>query len=375
MKNRVLKVTLNSFKGLLCKNCGMSKNLRHDAKILFFSVLFLALFLTGCTKKSAEPAKQAAVKASGKSQYTIGFSIDTLAIERWRRDCDVFMNTAKEKNANVIVQNAGNSIEEQIRQIQYLIDKKVDVIVIVAKKADSLTDVIKSARSHGIPVISYDRLIMNSDISLYVTVDSEKVGELMAAGLLKIDPNGKWFCIYGPQEDNNMAMIRSGVEKVIAGTSVNVDYVYYTDGWNYDLSYQEMSRLLKEGNIPTSVVCGNDAVANSVIQAVSEICPDKKINIVGQDADILNCQHIVSGRQTFTVYKPITELARISARIACELAAGKSVQELPDITSTIDNGYAQIPSAMLDPVAVDKENMDSVVIESGFHTYGEVYRN
>ena len=346
-------------------------------KMFFLTVasLFVFVFVAGCSKKNAEPAKQAAVKASGKSQYTIGFSIDTLAIERWRRDCDVFMNTAKEKNANVIVQNAGNSIEEQIRQIQYLIDKKVDVIVIVAKKADSLTDVIKSARSHGIPVISYDRLIMNSDISLYVTVDSEKVGELMAAGLLKIDPNGKWFCIYGPQEDNNMAMIRSGVEKVIAGTSVNVDYVYYTDGWNYDLSYQEMSRLLKEGNIPTSVVCGNDAVANSVIQAVSEICPDKKINIVGQDADILNCQHIVSGRQTFTVYKPITELARISARIACELAAGKSVQELPDITSTIDNGYAQIPSAMLDPVAVDKENMDSVVIESGFHTYGEVYRN
>ncbi len=346
-------------------------------KSLFFVVAVLSVFMlvVGCSKKSDEPANQASVKESGKSQYTIGFSIDTLAIERWRRDCDVFMNTAKEKNANVIVQNAGNSIEEQIRQIQYLIDKKVDVIVIVAKKADSLTDVIKNARSHGIPVISYDRLIMNSDISLYVTVDSEKVGELMAAGLLKIDPKGKWFCIYGPQEDSNMAMIRSGVENVIAGTTVNVDYVYYTDGWNYDLSYQEMSRLLREGNIPTSVVCGNDAVANSVIQAVSEICPDKKINIVGQDADILNCQHIVSGRQTFTVYKPITELARISARIACELAAGKSVQEISDITSTIENGYAQIPSVLLDPIAVDKDNMDSVVIESGFHTYGEVYRN
>lgn len=343
-------------------------------KYLFFAA-FLVLFLTGCTKKKDEPAKQASVKESGKSQYTIGFSIDTLAIERWRRDCDVFMNTAKEKNVNVIVQNAGNSLEEQIRQIQYLIDKKVDVIVIVAKKADSMTDVIKNARSHGIPVISYDRLITNADISLYVTVDSEKVGELMASGLLDIDPEGRWFCIYGPQEDNNMVMIRSGVDKVVTGKNVDIAYTYYTDGWNYDLSYREMSRLLREGDIPTSVVCGNDAVANSVIQAVSEICPDKKINIVGQDADILNCQHVVSGRQTFTVYKPITELARISARIACELAAGKSIQDIQDITTSIDNGYASIPSVMLDPVAVDKTNMDSVVIDSGFHTYGEVYRN
>ena len=349
--------------------------MNNRVKRISMFIVFLSLLLTGCKNKKAETKNVMSVKESGKSQYTIGFSIDTLAIERWRRDCDVFMNTAKEKNTNVIVQNAGNSLEEQIRQIQYLIDRKVDVIVIVAKKADSLTDVIKNARSHGIPVISYDRLIMDADISLYVTVDSEKVGELMASGLLKVDPKGTWFCIYGPQEDNNMAMIRSGVEKVVAGTDVNITYTYYTDGWNYDLSYNEMSRLLREGEIPTSVICGNDAVANSVIQAVSEICPDRKINIVGQDADILNCQHIVSGRQTFTVYKPITELAHISARIACELAAGKNVQELPDITSTIDNGYAQVPSVMLDPVAVDKDNMDSVVIESGFHTYGEVYRN
>ena len=356
----------------------MKKLIRRDNTkflTLIFLLLFLALILTGCAKKKEEPASQTSVKESGKAQYSIGFSIDTLAIERWRRDCDVFMNTAKERNANVIVQYAGNSTEEQIRQIQYLIDKKVDVIVIVAKKADSLTDVIKNARSHGIPVISYDRLITNADISLYVTVDSEKVGELMASGLLKIDPKGKWFCIYGPQEDNNMEMISSGVNKVVSGTDVNIAYTYYTDGWNYDLSYGEMSRLLKEGEIPTSVVCGNDALANSVIQAVSEICPDKKINIVGQDADILNCQHVVSGRQTFTIYKPITDLARISANIACELAAGKKVQDISEITSTIDNGFTQIPCVMLYPVTVDKDNMDSVVIESGFHTRGEVYRN
>ena len=344
--------------------------------ILITLLILFSISFTACSKKTSQwtrADKKNETETSAKK--TIGFSIDTLAIERWQRDLDVFMNKAKEMNADVIVQNAGNDIGEQKRQLMYLVDRDVDVIVVLPKDAESMSETIQKIKSRNIPVISYDRLITNADISLYVTVDSEKVGELMASGLLKIDPKGKWFCIYGPQEDNNMEMISSGVNKVVSGTDVNIAYTYYTDGWNYDLSYGEMSRLLKEGEIPTSVVCGNDALANSVIQAVSEICPDKKINIVGQDADILNCQHVVSGRQTFTIYKPITDLARISANIACELAAGKKVQDISDITSTIDNGFAQIPCVMLYPVTVDKDNMDSVVIESGFHTRGEVYRN
>lgn len=338
------------------------------------AVICLVMLACSCSVRKTASTGSVKVEEKGASSLSVGFSIDTLAIERWRRDCDVFMNTAKEKGFDVILQYAGNSIEEQIRQIQYLIDRKVDVIVIVAKKADSLTDVIKSARSHGIPVISYDRLIKNADVSIYITVDSEKVGEYMASSLLEIDPTGRWFCIYGPQEDNNMVMIRSGVEKIIQGSNVEITHVSYTEGWNYDLSYSQMAELLRSGDIPTSVICGNDAVANSVIQAISEICPDRKINVVGQDADIVNCQHIVNGKQKYTMYKPITELAMIAASIAYDLAAGKTVDQLEQVTGSIDNDYGMIPTVMLDPVVVSKENIDSVVIESGFHTYGEVYR-
>ncbi len=335
--------------------------------------IFFLIISAGCKKNEkhldAVPAKQ-----TSPQKLAVGFSIDTLAIERWRRDCDIFMNTVKENGLDVIVQNAGNSTEEQNRQIQYLINRKVNAIVIVAKEADKLSDTIKLARSHGIPVISYDRLILNADISLYMTIDSEKVGELMAGELYKAKPHGKWFCIYGPQADYNMTLIRTGLEKVLSGTNVNIAHIYYTDGWNYDLSYREMADLLSSGNIPDAVVCGNDAVANSVIQAILEICPGKNIAVSGQDADIAGCQNVILGKQLCTIYKPITKLSEDAAIAACKLAEGKSVKELVPDGQTINNGFGDIPVIWLTPHIVTKENMEEVVIKSGFHTKSEIYR-
>lgn len=335
---------------------------------IFLVFLFLINFIS-CSKKATEnisPVKQ--------NPITIGFSIDTLAIERWRRDTDVFLATAKEMGADVIVQNAGNSIDEQIRQIQYLIDKNVQAIVIVAKKADSLTEVIRNATSKNIPVISYDRLILNASIDLYLTIDSEKVGEKMAKEIVKRSPLGTLYLMLGPRDDFNMSMIKSGVEKIVHSSPLHIGEVFYTDDWNYDLSYNQMIAYLREDKIPNAIICGNDSVANSVIQAISEVKPDAKIFIAGQDADIVNCQHVVNSKQAVTIYKPITELSKQAAYCAVRLSKGASVQELSLINGTINNGYADIPTCFLEPIAVTKENIDEVIIESGFHTRDEVYR-
>ena len=332
-------------------------------KKILVALISLSLCFISCSNKKQTQVGTSAFQS--EKRITIGYSIDTLAIERWRRDCDVFLNTAKELNADVIVQNAGNSIEGQIKQIEYLITRKVDVIVIVAKKDDSLTDVIKLARSKGIPVIAYDRLIRNADISLYMTIDSSLVGELMAKELIKQKAFGTWYCIYGSKEDYNMEMINNGIKRVIAGSPVKIGYIYYTPGWNYDLSYKEMTRLLKDGKIPDVVISGNDAVANSVIQAISEICPNEEITIAGQDADIAGCQNVVNGKQLVTIYKPITQLAEQAARCAVKLSQGQTPEELGMTTQVINNGYADIPVVYLTPTAVTKDNIDEVVIKIG----------
>jgi len=341
---------------------------------VFLIISVIPMMFSSCKKKLVQPDESNNSAKKTSSNFTIGFSIDTLAIERWRRDCDVFLNTAKDLGADVIVQNAGNSVQEQQKQIGYLINRGVKAIVVVPKEADSLTEVIRLAKNKNIPVISYDRLTLNSDISLYITVDSKAVGTLMAKELLTRNAKGKWFCFYGPQEDYNMSLIKRGVENQIKGAPVSISLVYYTDGWNYDLSYQKMIELIKENNLPDVIVAGNDAVANSIIQALGEFYPENNIFIGGQDADIAGCQNVMSGKQTVTIYKPINELAQKAAEIACSLAQGKTVKEAAETTDVIDNGFNEIPVLWMQPVAVTKKNMDEVIIKSGFHTKEEVYR-
>lgn len=345
-------------------------------KIVILCIILFCILLTCCTKKEGVrqgPAQVGKIKTDA-SKITIGFSIDTLAIERWLRDCDVFLNTAKEMGADVIVQNSGNSIEEQNRQIKYLIQRKVDVLVIVAKKADSLTESVNSARNAGIPVISYDRLILDANVSLYMTVNTERVGELMCTELVNQKSSGMYFAIYGPEEDYNMHLMKEGVTKVLKNRPIQIGLTYYTDGWNYDLSYQKMAEQLQNGNIPDAVICGNDAVADSVIKALSEFCPSCDIAVGGQDADIAGCQNIVEGKQTVTVYKPINELASRAAEFAVRLANGENPADIVGSAETINNGYGEVPVFWIDPQVVTKNNIDAVIIESGFHTQGEVYR-
>jgi len=300
-----------------------------------------SLFLLACQKKSKVSLKPSEQEKSPE-KITIGFSIDTLAIERWRRDCDVFLNTAKDLGADVIVQNSGNSVEVQNQQIEYLIKRGVKAVVIVPKDAETLGDSIRLAKSKNIPVISYDRLLRNSPIDLYVTIDSQAVGTLMAQELLKRKPRATLFCIYGPKEDFNMTLIRRGVEGVVKNSRANITYNYWTDGWNYDLSYSKMAELLRSGQIPDAVVAGNDAVADSIIRAIGEYAPGMDIVVGGQDADIAGCQNIVTGKQAVTIYKPIVQLAEVAAECAVKLARNEELSENRFRIRPINNGWGDI---------------------------------
>ena len=343
-------------------------------KILILTLIILSF---SCTKQEKQlPQKITNEKNQTKAEkLQIGFSIDTLAIERWQRDLDIFMNKAHELGADVIVQNAGNNAEEQNRQLLYLLEKQVDTIIIVAKEAKSLTDTIHKIKNKNIPIIAYDRIILDAPIDLYLTIDSEKVGETMAKGLLNATKGTNWFYILGPEEDFNMTLIKEGIAKCITNTNINISHIYYTNSWNYDLSHQEMNRLLAKEQIPDAIVCGNDAIADSVIQSISKYSPDKDIAICGQDADIVACQYIIQEKQTFTVYKPITKLAELAAEYAIKLAKKESLHIPEKWRKSINNGHSEIPGLWLEPTLVNKENLDEVIINSGFHPSTSIYVN
>ena len=309
-----------------------------------------------------------------EDKLTIGMSFDSFVIERWQRDRDVFVQTAKELGAEVNVQNANGEVEEQKSQIEYFIKKKVDVIVIVCIDSDALSDTIKSAHEAGIKVIAYDRLINNADIDLYISFDNEMVGTLMGQSLIDNGlAGGKVVMVGGSPADNNVSLVENAFEKVMKDNNVEIADRTHCDGWRAELAadYIYSHRVLVAGC--DAVMCGNDNVASQVVNALAVQRQAGKILVTGQDADLEACQRIVEGTQIMTVYKPVEKLARRAAECAVAMAEGEEITG-SDVGS-ISNGKKDLPYVKLEPVMVTKDNMDEVIIDSGFHSKEEVYLN
>lgn len=334
--------------------------------------LTVILSVSGCKRKSQAGNEKNFFPENEFSGPLLGFSIDTLALERWQRDLDTFISTAANLGAEVIVQNSGNNSSEQNKQLLYLASQNVDCVVVLPADSKPIKEGLERLRNQNIPVISYDRLILDADVSLYMTIDSEKVGYLMGSKMRAITPKTSWALILGSPDDYNMEMIGQGLWNALKSSEIVICDTFYTLGWNYDLSRQHAFDLITGGIIPDAIICGNDAVAESVI-GVLDSHVKKHIPICGQDADIVACQNIVKGKQDFTIYKPINRLAELTAEYAVKLAKGVSLDSLVPEDSYIDNHFKKVPCVKLEPVVVDKNNIDSVIIDSGFHTYNEVY--
>lgn len=337
---------------------------------LSFLCLMLIFLMGGCTSKPQETVTEDGEEKSG---IEIGMSFDSYVIERWQKDRDVFVSAAKEQGAYVNVQNANGDVDTQISQIRYLISKKVDVIVIICIDSESLSEVIDEAKSEGIKVISYDRLIKNANTDLYISFDNEMVGSLMGTAMAESGlTKKKVLMLTGPTTDNNVSMLDEGFEKAMKQKGITVVDIAHVDGWKAELAADyiyEHPAVLDEID---GIMCGNDNIATTVIRTLAEKRLAGKIKIVGQDADLEACQRIVEGTQVMTVYKPVEKLAQTAAQYAVQLAKG---EDLSDVGKTINDGTYDIPYVVLEPIAVNRNNMEDTVIKSGFHLKEDVYLN
>ena len=335
----------------------------------FMLFVVCLLLLTGCGKlqeTEQEEEKQDATPAQ------IGLVFDSFVIERWQKDRDVFVSTAKEYGAEVNVQNANGDIDTQISQIRYLIKKKVDVLVVVCIDSDGLADVIAEAEDAGIRVIAYDRMIKNANVDLYISFDNEKVGTLMGQALVQAGlPNKKVLMLSGPTADNNVSQVEKGFQAVMDENDIEIVGSMHADGWKAEFAYDYINEHPELLDGLDAIMCGNDGIATSTVRALAEKRLASKIRIVGQDAELEACQRIVEGTQVMTVYKPVEKQAQAAAVYACQLARGEGVQT----DRKAYDGTYDVPAVVLEPIAVNADNMQEVIINSGFHLKEEVYLN
>ena len=343
---------------------------------MWLILLLLIFIMTGCG--TSESTSETTDKED-TDKLQIGLSFDSFVIERWLRDRDMFVSTAQGLTAEVNVQVAGGEVEEQISQIEYFIQKKMDVIVIIPIDGDALYDVVKEAQAAGISVVCYDRIIENVGADLYITIDNEKVGTLMGESLIQACPDGgNIFAIYGSQTDHNVTEVKKGFTEALKGSNLKIVYSDYCDNWLAELAAAHMNEGLKITDDIAGVMCGNDDLAGQAVKVLSENRLAGKVALVAQDAELAACQRIVEGTQYMTVYKPSEQEAATAATLAVALAKGEDITsadyDIP-VTDTIIDGKKEIPYYKIEPVAVTAKNMDEVIIDSGFHTREDVYLN
>lgn len=309
-----------------------------------------------------------------EEKIQIGMSFDSFVIERWQRDRDVFVSMAKELGAEVNVQNANGDIEEQKKQIDYFIQKDMDVIVIICIDSEGLGSSVQKAKDAGIKVIAYDRLIKDADVDLYISFDNEMVGTMMAQSLIDEGlVGGNVLMLGGSPQDNNVSLVEGGFKKVMEENDVTVLDSFHADGWRAELAAAYVYDHVDVVSEADAIMCGNDNLASQVVHALAEKRLAGDILVVGQDADLEACQRIVEGTQVMTVYKPVEKLAQRAAECAVMLARGEEITG--DDVSIMDNGSYQIPYVGLLPVSVTEKNINDVIINSGFHLKEDVYLN
>jgi len=330
--------------------------------------------LTGCG--GAEKPDAAETEGNNTPQpVVIGFSMGGVRLERWKKDEQSIVNRARELGATVLTLTALENPELQNNQAENLIIQGIDVLLVVPQHSEKSARIVKLAHKAGIQVIAYDRIIRHCDLDYYVSFDNVKVGEYQALGVIAaLDPNrtNRLAYIGGSSVDANSLQLKQGtmavLKPLIKSGKVTLELETFTKDWSVQNAYQDMKQFLEAGGRVDGVIAANDATASGVIQALQEHGLSN-IPISGQDAELGACQRVAKGTQAVTIYKPIDKLGRMAAEMAVQVARGLPVP----VNASVNNGFYDVPSVLLESVAITQENLNDTVVLDGFHTYEEVF--
>ena len=323
----------------------------------------------GGNANSAGGAGQTAQRTKGPNDpVKIGFSMDTLKEERWQRDKELVEKYARERGVEVLIDVANGDDRVQLNQAENMLTKGVDVLIVAPHNGEVAASIVEAAHRQSVPVISYDRLIRNADVDLYVSSQVVKIGEMQADYLLKRAPKGNYVIVQGSATDNNARLLHDGHMNVLKPAVDRGDVKIVANQpareWLADEALKIVENALtRSNNDVVAVVASNDGTARGSIQALANQGLAGKVFVSGQDADLASMREILLGRQTMTVYKPIDPLARSAVESAIKLARG----ERPETNGAVNNGRKDVPAILHDLVAVDKDNILQTVVRDGYH--------
>lgn len=354
----------------------------------------------------AAPADNADAEAPADTTSAggkIGISMPTQSLERWNRDGAYLDEQFKAAGFETILTFSDNDSGRQVNDIQNMLADGVNLLIVAAIDGEALNTAMNEAAEANVPVISYDRLILNDAVSYYVSFDNYTVGKLQGEFIkntLDLDNAGdnkvyNMEITAGDPADNNAGYFYNGAVDVLkpyidAGTlkvvSGQIDFdKVATAQWNTDTALERAQNVLSsyyaDGTQLDVWLCSNDSTALGVAQAItSDYAGSNSVLITGQDGDEANLKNIVDGVQTMTVYKNVSNEAIVTLGLAKAMLAGDTIDESLISTFNIECAYDtesyetsagnKCPSFLLVPNVITKDNLQDLV-DTGLYTMGD----
>ncbi|OKL51994.1 multiple monosaccharide ABC transporter substrate-binding protein [Buchananella hordeovulneris] len=373
--------------------------------LAFMASLCLLAGLTACSAERSSAKTQPAADGSAASapadaapgSKLVGISMPTKSLERWSRDGEHLVKELEALGYDTTLQFADNKVEQQISQIQNMINEGPAVLVVGSIDGSALAPVLDQAAAAGIKVIAYDRLIRDSEaVDYYATFDNYQVGKLQGEYIVKTldlannkgpfnlepfsgspdDNNAKFF--FAGAWDQLSPYVESGVLVVPSGKapkSVDDWQSIGIQAWMAPAAQAEMETRLNsfyQDKKVQAVLAPNDALALGITQALESAgysATDLPV-ITGQDADLANVQNIINGKQTMTVWKDTRKLGTQVAKMVDQIVKGEEVTV--NDTKSYENGKKVVPSFLIEPQVVTKDNVKELLVDSGYYQAEEL---
>ncbi len=356
----------------------MKKSVRIAAMALA-GIMSISLF-AGCGANNSSGSSASNSNAATSStpakdkKIKIGLSLPTKQEERWVRDKATMEEAAKKAGVDIAVQVANMDAAKQDSQVENLISQGIDVLILAPHDAKAAASSVDKAHKAGIKVIAYDRLVMGTDVDVYLSFDNVKVGELQGKWLTEHLDKGNIVWLAGSPTDNNATLFKQGAAKYLQPKIDSGDYKVVMEqpvvDWKPDNALKLMENALTANNNNVQgVLAANDGTAGGCIQALAAQGLAGKVPITGQDSELSAAKRIVEGTQGMTVFKDTRKLGEAAIEAAIKMAKGED----PGADQKVNNEKMDVPSILLAAEAVDKTNIDKVLIDSGYLKKEDVY--
>lgn len=341
-------------------------------KLLLVLAASLLMSLASCVSAPVGDQNAATKKKDGRIR--IGFSMDTLK-EHWVKDKALVEKRAGELGADVVVNVAESNDERQLKQIDDFLTQGVDVLIIAPHNGQVMATAVEKAKAKGVPVVSYDRLILSDQIDVLVSHLHSLAGQMQAEYALKNAPKGNYVMIYGAPTDNNALIMKEAQMAILKPAVDRGDIKIVADQHARDWSSEEALKIAENAltqnrNEIVAFVCSNDGTAGGAVQALKKQGLIGKVVVTGMDAQIDALQRIAQGEQSMTVYKPIQPIAYAAVEAAVKLAKGEKLET----TKTMKAVNKEVPFIFIEPKIVEKGNLMDVV-RDGYEEYDKIFAN